>query len=309
MASLKVVYYGEHPCQAFKRDGKACRNKAYYQANKQYVCGVHSQKGQRRDLPKNPQARNNREKELEEHKKGVKVVAEQNQAAGRAGHVTCLKMRMRHAVEFTTGYQNVFPNYNHGSRSDGLGMPSLSPMSMGPIEHKQPGLPLALNLENLHQSNKVFPDEVDADGQPTAQFYETQLAMYQDPVPHRHKETSHRQNKPLYSVWVTNDGQTLHLSYIESRQIYCHFYEQHAIKSSDLHKLRDMVGQGYNLQICGYDAYVPQIGVDGLAKSLEKHYLDSSRPFGHELVLYTLLTLDPADYPWRKHCTIKDLQE
>lgn len=35
------------------------------------------------------------------------------------------------------------------------------------------------------------------------------------------------------------------------------------------------------------------------AKTLNEHYVDPTRPFGHGLVLCTLLTVeDPADYPW-----------
>jgi hypothetical protein len=38
-----------------------------------------------------------------------------------------------------------------------------------------------------------------------------------------------------------------------------------------------------------------------LTKSLYEHYLDTSVPFGHELVLATMLTIsDPEERPWRK---------
>lgn len=80
-------------------------------------------------------------------------------------------------------------------------------MVMGPIKHNQPGLPPALNLENMHQSNKAFTSEIGPDGNPNQQFYSTRLAMYQDPVPHRHKESSGQKNAPMYSVWVKKDGQ------------------------------------------------------------------------------------------------------
>ena len=48
--------------------------------------------------------------------------------------------------------------------------------------------------------------------------------------------------------------------------------------------------------ICGYDAYQPD------PAKLYEHYCDPSRPFGHELVLYTLLSVkDREDYPWRRY--------
>lgn len=44
--------------------------------------------------------------------------------------------------------------------------------------------------------------------------------------------------------------------------------------------------------ICGFDGYP-------VAESLYHHYLDTSMPFGHELVLYTMLVeADPKKFPW-----------
>jgi hypothetical protein len=56
-----------------------------------------------------------------------------------------------------------------------------------------------------------------------------------------------------------------------------------------------MLAQGKNLMICGYDAYAVTL-------PLYVHYHDTNRPFGHELVLYALLTT-PADeeLPWDRY--------
>ena len=37
--------------------------------------------------------------------------------------------------------------------------------------------------------------------------------------------------------------------------------------------------------------------------SIEDCYKDISLPFGHELVLYTMLTEDPKMWPWKKYQT------
>jgi hypothetical protein len=294
-----MMYHGETPCQAHKKNGEVCTNHAYYELEGKYFCGVHSakRKDQRHLLPMNPHKQETRRDQLDIHMKEVEQIAKNNKEKGIKGAVTCYHMRMMKPVDLKTGFLNIFPNFKHGSRNDGLGMPSLSPMSMGPVHHPQPGLPPALNLEDLHQSQKCFPSEVDSRGNPKPEFYQTRLAMYQDPIPHRHKEASGHKNAPLYSVWVAKDGKELHLSYIESRQIYCHYYEQFALQSPDFHRLKQLILDGYNLQICGYDGYQP-------TKSLDEHYLDPSRPFGHELVLYTLLTQDSSQYPWRIHQTL-----
>lgn len=60
-------------------------------------------------------------------------------------------------------------------------------------------------------------------------------------------------------------------------------------------KLKKYIDNGLNIQILGYDGYPVE-------KSLYEHYLDESKPFGHELVLYSMLTVEtPSDYPWNKY--------
>lgn len=295
MSTSDTIYYGEQYCQAIKSNHQKCTNKAYFCVKEQYLCGIHSKKfTQRQKLPMNPNKKSIAESELTTHSQTIETVARNNHSSQQKGNVICYHMTMFKKVQLTEGYINIFPNFKHGSRRDGLGMPSLSPMSLGPINHKQPGIPPAKNLENMHQSNKVFQNEIGIDGKPNEQFYQTRLNMYLDSIPHRHKESSGHKNVPLYSVWVNKNGEEIHLSYIESRQIYCHYYEQMVSILPDFLKLKQMIDNGYNLQICGYDAYQP-------IKPIDEHYLDSSKPFGHELVLYTMLTSEKNDYPWRRH--------
>jgi hypothetical protein len=48
----------------------------------------------------------------------------------------------------------------------------------------------------------------------------------------------------------------------------------------------------------GYDGK----GMEGI--TLEQAYMDKSAPFGHELVLYAMLTTaNKEDLPWRRHKT------
>lgn len=321
------VYYGETTCCAMKKDGVGCDNKAYYTVNnnnnkinnmkdskkdKNYLCGVHSQKMVREKLPKNPNKQNIKNDLLDIHEKLIENVAIKNKINNIKGNVVCYKMKMMSEVLLKDGYLNIFPNFKHLNRKDGLGIPSLSPMSIGPIQHNQPDLPVSLNLENFHQGNKVFPDEVDDSNNPLPSFFKTQIDMYNDATPHRHKVNAHKiikkenkkgdkkekknKNIPLYSIWVLSNGDKVKLSYFESRQFYCNYYERATAHNPDFLLLKAKINDGYNLQICGYDAY-------DVIKSPEEHYLDTSRPFGHELVLYTMLVLDKSDYPWRKYKT------
>ena len=252
-------------------------------------------------MQKNPNAEINKIAKLNQETMEIENCARENRLKNKHGNVVCYKMKMMKDVEYKKGYLNIFPNYKHLNRKDGLGMPSLSPKAIGPIVHNQPNLPIAKNLENFHQGNKVFSDEVDENGNPTNAFFTTQKNMYNDEIPHRHKKNATKingQNKniPLYSIWILQNGTKQRVLYFESRQFYSNYYERHVKNDANYLLLCDKIKNGYNLQICGYDAYIVE-------KTVEDHYLDISRPFGHELVLYTMLTHKESDYPWRKYKT------
>lgn len=294
------IYWGEERCQAKKASGETCVNGAYYTLDGMLLCGVHSggkKKEKRVELARNPDEKQIKEQESAEHSKGCDAAALAKKEKGKKGTVTLYKMRMMKNVGYVDGVVNVFPNFKHGGRKDGLGLPSLSPKSIGPILHNQPGLPVALNLENFHQGNKVFPCEVDEKGEVKKAFFDTQMAMYKDAVPHRHKEAADGKNVPLYSLWKDKEGGVHKISYFVSRQFYCVYYERATLENPDFLRLKEMVDKGYNLRICGYDAYEPG------NKGMEECYCDITRPFGHELVLYAMLTESQENWPWRKYKT------
>lgn len=291
------TFYGETICSATLKSGEPCKNKAYFLSNGKFLCGMHSKKdSERKELPKDPNKGEKKEQIFKEMMERCKKIAAENKKKGKKGIVICSKLRMMKEPEYKEGFLCVFPNYKHQNRKDGFGCKSLSPKDMGPVKHGQPGLPIALTIENFHQGNKVFECEIDKNRKPLKRFYETREKMYQDPVPHRHKEEAKGKNIPVFSVWVDKQGNEHHLSYFESRQFYCTFYERMAKKLPDFKRLRKMIDDGFNLQIVGYDAYP-------VTKTVEEHYKDISRPFGHELVLYTLLTEKEENYPWRKFAT------
>ncbi len=283
------IYYGEQKCGHI-----VCHNKAYWLCEGKYLCGVHTRGKERSQIPKRPKKEKDMicKAEREQASKLVEIYKGINRKADIKGTVVLSRLIMMKKPENIEGYLKVFPNFRHQHRKDGFGCSSLSPMSLGPINHGQPGLPPSLNLENFHQGNKVFKEEVDVNINPTATFYNNRLNFYNDVVPHRHKY----HGKPHYSIWVNQAGVEQRVSYVESRQFYCIFYERLATQTADFKRLQEMLLEGYNLQICGYDAYPLDVPLD-------ERYLDPSKPFGHEIVLYTLLTVAPDDWPWRKHTT------
>ena len=83
---------------------------------------------------------------------------------------------------------------------------------------------------------------------------------------------------------------------------YCAFYENIVKNLDDFKILQEKINNGYNLQICGYDAY--DVNTD-----IETCYKDTKKQFGHELVLYTMLVYPQEEYPWKKYKTEEYLED
>lgn len=294
-----MPYYGERTCEnkiwSGKNKGKQCKNYAYYMENKKYLCGVHSSE-ERKELPKNPDSKKIKEEKYDKEQKIIEEVAEKNRKNNKKGQVTVTKLKIMKKPEDIEGFLKIFPNFKHQNRKDGFGCSSLSPKAMGPIEHNMPHLPVAQNLENYHQFAKIFPFEI-INGKITEEAKDIRVKAYESKIPHRHKYDAKKLKKygnvniPLYSLYYDKDGKEHKYTYIQCRYFYCHWYEKIAKETDDFKYLIDRLNKGYNLQIVGYDGFTP--------KNVQEHYLDEKRPFGHELVLYTLLTIDnPEEYPW-----------
>lgn len=301
---MNTIYYGETSCQgqykSGKKKGTSCQNKAYYDVKGAYLCGVHA-KGERKELPKNPHRKELQQQENNDQEKISIITAETNRKEGKSGLVAVSKMGMRKAIPHRQGYLSIFPNFKHGNRKDGYGLPSLSPMSLGPINHGYPSLSPASNLENFHQGAKIYPGEVDKDNKITPEAHQVRDKLYRDETPYRHKFkfpcfTGEVKNKiPLYSLHYRGEEEVKY-DYLQSRYLYCYWYEKLVKEQEDFLLLQELINNGYNLLIIGYDGY------DVDEKDLYTCYLDTSKPFGHELVLYTLLTVkDKEDYPWHRY--------
>jgi hypothetical protein len=174
-------------------------------------------------------------------------------------------------------------------------------------------------LENFFQFSKCYRDELTEDGTPGPKFRERQRIAFADPMPHRHKRRPMQAKAstkrkadgsevifkgkhmdpdtvPVFWAWTRKDGSVFHASYVESRQFYCNYYERLASVRPEFLRLKKMLADGTNLAICGYDGRE--------SGGPEADYLDPTQPFGHEMVLHAMLTIqDPNDYPWRRHKT------
>jgi len=298
------IYYGEKQCgEIVKSKNTSCTNKAYFMSNGKLMCGVHCSKDKTRiKLPENPDKLVNYENELEKRTTEVERYRETNKENNKLGNVIVSKLYMMKNPEYVKGYLNVFPNYKQQNRKDGFGCMRLSPKSLGPVVHNMPHLPEATTIENYHQFSKFWRFELDDNGDILEQYKLDRIEAYTAP-PMRHKynkktlsQYNNNNNKniniPEFSMYYDKDGNEHRYTYLQSRYFYCHFYEILAKAEPDFITLKAMIKNGYNLNICGYDGY-------DVANDVMEHYIDISKPFGHELVLYTLLTTEDANkYPW-----------
>jgi len=190
---------------------------------------------------------------------------------------------------------------------------NLSPMILGPYtyycteveikEGKQEPTIQVYNLENLWQFSKIWSTsemdlsyfkkhgiEFDAKNdehlshvKPSALFYKNRLKGWKDKKAHRFAPqakliTNGNRHVPLCSWWR---GKCYR--YIESRKsVYCPIYEQLARKTSAWKELQALSEKG-NVLVIGFDGY--EVGDKSLSDCME----NGRRPFGHELVLVSML--------------------
>ena len=290
----------------------ACKKASYFYdpVRKLFGCGVHVGKKIERRLKIPAQQLTERTQILiAEHDASVQVARLANAAKGVPGKVKLQRLLgMMASPTLTIGFLLVLPNHKHGNRKDGYGCPSLSPKVMGPVPHNVKELedePDATNLENYWQGSKMFASEANAALDPLPVWFKTRREMFADPVPHRHKKAANsaadkkNRNVAICHLVTDKDGKEHRLSYIEARQVYCQWYQHFAEESKEFAHLKTLLAEGTNLCITGYDAF------DMTVDTIEDAYLDASKPFGHERVLFTMLCVqDPAEYPWVKHQTI-----
>jgi hypothetical protein len=289
-----TVYNNDQSCEHLQ-----CSNLAHYQLGDGYYCGVHA-----RDKEKRVKLQNRSRQELQQQKKEqiVKMQKEQENARVKdmPGKVILYRLRMMKPPVIQKGYRPISPNAKGGLFTGAYRFLSLSPMKMGPIppslhhENQGPyGMKTVTCLENLHQGCKAFSGEaIQEKGNwvPTSDYLKSRDAVIYDSQPHRHKPSSQHQNQPLCSFQVRPDGSLRALTYIESRVRYCRLYEHFAKTSIEFAQLQTWHTQGYLIQICGFDAF----DMDNVDKAFE----DTQHPFGHERVLFTMLTVAEKDWPW-----------
>lgn len=152
----------------------------------------------------------------------------------------------------------------------------------------------ALVLENIWQASKVYNIDLDKEGYIQKSFFERRARFLQETKGHRRVLPKSKG----YPVSAYFDGRLF--NYLESRAIYCHLYEKLVSETSEFKSLQELLTSGKKLLILGFDGQKMQ----ATPENLEQAYANPERPFGHELVICSLLTgyrpwaLEVESYAW-----------
>jgi len=172
---------------------------------------------------------------------------------------------------------NVCKNNRYGNE--------LSPMTLGPV-YDDAGQLYAYNIEDAWQCSKVWQYQVDADS--TMSLWEEwslRGRFSREAKRHRDKgkEGESNRNIPLYSLYMGKK-----MNYLEARsKMYMPWYEK-LVKETNAYKdLKARHEMGENLLLLEYDGIESGSIYDKDLNETDLWHLfhDSSRPFGHGLVL------------------------
>lgn len=247
------------------------------------------------------------EEKLRFHKKSIEQSFLMNKNKNRRGVIMIRKLRNLKKPPLILGFANIYPNYNYihnhnniNDPNDEFYYPSLSPKMIGPIYHNMPNLPRAINLENFWQFSKVWNFELDISTkmkelQPyylkkRIEGYLTEKCIGSKYTRKELKELN-VSYEPECAIYYNKYGQPIKYNYIQSRYFYCYYYQKMVIQNKDFNCLKEKLQNGYNFIIYGSNDYNPNI-------DYYKIYIDHSKPFKHEIILYILLNeSDPEKYP------------
>jgi hypothetical protein len=274
-----------------KSKNKICGRFCGWKNGNEYTCGMHKKKDVVYEKVKKlkDEKQKQREKENLKRRKQHKVTVERqklkNNKNGKKGLVICDKKihyRAKNVIDKRDPLHDGFLNINVCSSAKGI-WKELSPMYLGndvgiPTSETEDGSKdgkklTFLNIESLWQSMKKYENESWED------YYETRVEWSKHKKGKRRKQFGKKANRniPEFSYWKGKK-----LSYMEARKsIYCPLYAKYVVKTEAYKRLKSLLNQGYNLCIIGYDGRI----ID----DLKKEFNDSSKPFGHEIVLVCLL--------------------
>jgi hypothetical protein len=158
----------------------------------------------------------------------------------------------------------------------------LSPFHLGPCDLY--GGFVAKNAENGWQYSKVYACHIDANDDPTDDYFKWAEKGWADSFAHRYPMGKGK--IPKYSYWDGNK-----YDYVEARKnIYVPLYAKSVIKTKAYARLKELVNSGKSVYLMDYDAYRHR----NLNMTLTDVLNYPNKKMGHAFVLMMLLTNDDA---------------
>ncbi len=165
---------------------------------------------------------------------------------------------------------------NTTSRSKDWGR-AFSPFLLGPVDLY--GNYTARNVENAWQYCKVYKEHVDANGNPSEEYFQWAESGWNNPAAQRYPMG--KGIKPKYSYW---DGEAL--TYVEARKkIYIPIYSKAVATTEAFLRLAD-VAKSHEVWLWDFDGY----NHEALGIPLSDVVEYSGRKCGHAFVLKMMLT-------------------
>lgn len=236
---------------------------------------------------------------ISKHNYKLKGAQKRNRAARIAGSVRIGYLPYRgFAPSCRYPYIEHFQHVRSNNKETG-DWPELHPGAIGPIHYDRlmPDGTLAktmcFNLNNLVLAHSVFPEHLDEEtGELNALFYETQLdligtAKVYAKHPRIKVRPANEGEKPLFYIWEKTRLNELQFRILVFTTLYAKMIQE----VDRFKELKSLHSAGMNLYLLDYDSY--DIWEEGL--TLYEAMVDTSRPWGHSMILYGLLT---KDCPW-----------
>ncbi len=204
---------------------------------------------------------------------------------------------------------HVFVAFSCSPANQGFHCSVLAPQHLGPVPHRQPGLPDAPRLETYWRFGQCWPGELDDEGVPRATFFERRRSAYDDwrTTPY-HKFGAKRTQRERALVGQVNpwaarlfvhqalDGQERFYSHVEARYFFCCAYERLVWQQEAFHELLARRASGIDLVLFGV--------ANAFHESLPLHecYASTTQEFDYGHALLAMLTVaHPAQYPWHQY--------
>ena len=282
---------GEFKCEGVKKDKSACGNFATYEFNSHLYCGMHCKSKQRVALsPKKKDMKTiteSRKLLIDTLTKKVNETADMNKCLGKTGDVEMLKIAHFEKINYKDGVWCVFPINKFSNRKDGFGCSALDHALLGPVKYENI---TCFNLQNFYEGSAVYLTDLDEQKNLKKEFFDQQTKAFGNAV------GSKRDIKGVIQYFYVASQQSgtvgKQYSIMEFRQLYCELYEKFVEKKDDFLKLKQMIADGKNLCICGFNNYD---SVD---------YSDATKTFDYCCVLRSMLI--ETKYPWVKVDTTID---